>query len=131
MVCVTAQVDRTRSREHLCHRPPRPARPDHASAPGPWPGSPPRRPSRSRIEFLRGSAWGQWEGALAMANLKTQKLVLLRLSADGRSVRDASVLLEGEFGRLRSLAPEPDGSLLMTTSDADGRDQVIRVSPAR
>lgn len=83
------------------------------------------------IEFLRGSAWGQWEGALAMANLKTQKLVLLRLSADGRSVRDAAVLLEGEFGRLRSLAPEPDGSLLMTTSDADGRDQVIRVSPAR
>ncbi|MFN3338681.1 MAG: PQQ-dependent sugar dehydrogenase [Dietzia sp.] len=83
------------------------------------------------IEFLRGEAWGEWEGALAMANLKTQKLVLFRLAEDGRSVVDASVLLEGEFGRLRSLAPEPDGSLLMTTSDADGRDQVIRVSPAR
>ena len=43
---------------------------------------------------------------------------------------DASVLLEGEFGRLRSLAPEPDGSLLVTTSDGDGRDSVFRVSPA-
>ena len=66
-----------------------------------------------------------------MANLKTQKLVLLRLSADGRSVRDASVLLEGEFGRLRSLAPEPDGSLLVTTSNANNRDEVFRVSPAQ
>lgn len=81
------------------------------------------------IEFL-GPEWGEWEGALAMANLKTQKLVLLRLSEDGQSVVDASVLLEGEFGRLRSLAPEPDGSLLVTTSDADNRDQVFRVSPA-
>ena len=82
------------------------------------------------IEFLRGEQWGEWEGALAMANLKTEKLVLLRLSEDGRSVVDAAVLLEGEFGRLRSLAPEPDGSLLVTTSDADGRDSVFRVSPA-
>ncbi|GLB63199.1 glucose dehydrogenase [Dietzia sp. NCCP-2495] len=81
------------------------------------------------IEFL-GPEWGEWEGALAMANLKTQKLVLLRLGEDGRSVVDGSVLLEGEFGRLRSLAPEPDGSLLVTTSDADNRDQVFRVSPA-
>lgn len=81
------------------------------------------------IEFLRGEEWGEWEGALAMANLKTQKLVLLRLSEDGNSVRDAAVLLEGEFGRLRSLTPEADGSLLVTTSDADNQDQVLRVSP--
>jgi glucose/arabinose dehydrogenase len=82
------------------------------------------------IEFLQGSGWGEWEGALAMANLKTQKLVLLRLSDDGRSVEDAAVLLEGEFGRLRSLMSEPDGSLLVTTSDADNQDEVFRVSPA-
>ncbi|MBB1017779.1 PQQ-dependent sugar dehydrogenase [Dietzia sp. DQ11-71] len=84
----------------------------------------------SDIEFLRGSEWGEWEGALAMANLRSQKLVLLRLSEDGRSVVDSAVLLEGEFGRLRSLAPEPDGSLLVTTSDADNRDAVFRISPA-
>ena len=65
-----------------------------------------------------------------MANLRSQKLVLLRLSEDGRSVVDSAVLLEGEFGRLRSLAPEPDGSLLVTTSDADNRDAVFRISPA-
>ena len=83
------------------------------------------------IEFLRGEAWGEWEGALAMANLKTEKLVLLRLDEeDGRTVRDAAVLLEGDFGRLRSLTPEADGSLLVTTSDADNRDSVFRVSPA-
>lgn len=84
----------------------------------------------SDIEFLRGSEWGEWEGALAMANLRSQKLVLLRLSEDGRSVVDSAVLFEGEFGRLRSLAPEPDGSLLVTTSDADNRDSVFRISPA-
>lgn len=82
------------------------------------------------IEFLQGERWGEWEGALAMANLKTQKLVLLRLGEDGRSVVDAAVLLEGELGRLRSLTSEPDGSLLVTTSDADSQDSVVRVRPA-
>lgn len=91
-------------------------------------GRPPLAPAD--IEFLRGSAWGEWEGALAMANLREQKMVLFRLSEDGRSIVDASVILEGDFGRLRSLTPEPDGSLLVTTSNANNRDVVFRVSPA-
>ena len=66
-----------------------------------------------------------------MANLREQKLVLFRLSSDGRSIVDASVPLEGAFGRLRSLTPEPDGSLLVTTSNANNRDEVFRVSPAQ
>ena len=80
--------------------------------------------------FLDHPSWGAWNGALAVAMLKTRQVLLFRLSDDGRSVVDTAVLLRGEHGRLRSITPTPDGSLLVTTSNGNGRDEVIRVRPA-
>ncbi|MDV3207875.1 MAG: PQQ-dependent sugar dehydrogenase, partial [Rhodococcus ruber] len=57
-----------------------------------------------------------------------EKLLLLRLSEDGRSVTESTDLLEGEYGRLRSLTPLPDGSLLVTT-DNGSDDRVLRIAP--
>ncbi|MDX5311310.1 MAG: PQQ-dependent sugar dehydrogenase, partial [Rhodococcus sp. (in: high G+C Gram-positive bacteria)] len=51
-----------------------------------------------------------------------------RLSEDGRSVTESTDLLEGEYGRLRSLTPLPDGSLLVTT-DNGSDDRVLRIAP--
>lgn len=84
----------------------------------------------SGIAFLDDPAWGEWNGALAVAMLKTQKIVLLRLSDDARSVTDTAVILEGAHGRLRSITAGPGGSLLVTTSNGNGRDEVLRVRPA-
>lgn len=82
------------------------------------------------IAFLDDPAWGEWDGALAVAMLKTSQIVLLKLDEDGRSVTDSATILRGEHGRLRSITPEPGGSLLVTTSNGSGEDEVLRVSAA-
>ncbi|MBW4813097.1 PQQ-dependent sugar dehydrogenase [Rhodococcus qingshengii] len=78
--------------------------------------------------FTGGAAWGAWDGALVMGGLKSKELIFLRLSADGRSVDAQTFGLENQFGRLRSVTPTPDGSLLVTTDNGAG-DKVLRVTP--
>jgi aldose sugar dehydrogenase len=80
--------------------------------------------------FIDGDAWGDWNGALAVGVLKGQELLLLRLSDDGDSVADevSPTELDGTVGRIRSVAAQPDGSLLLTT-DNGSDDKVLRVSP--
>ncbi len=78
--------------------------------------------------FTGGAAWGAWDGALVMGGLKSKELIFLRLNADGRSVDAQTFGLENQFGRLRSVTPTPDGSLLVTTDNGAG-DKVLRVTP--
>lgn len=54
----------------------------------------------------------------------------MHLSADGRSVTDTATILRGEHGRIRSLTAEPGGTLLATTSNGGGDDEVLRIGPA-
>lgn len=82
------------------------------------------------IAFLDDPAWGEWNGAAAVAMLKTSQIVLMKLSDDGRSVVHTAAILRGEHGRLRSITAEPGGSLLVTTSNGGGKDEVLRVRPA-
>ncbi|WP_291081837.1 PQQ-dependent sugar dehydrogenase [Dietzia sp. UBA5065] len=79
--------------------------------------------------FLDDPAWGDWNGALAVAMLKTEQIVLMRLSPDGVTVTDQATLLREVHGRMRSITAEPGGSLLVTTSNGGGADQVLRVRP--
>lgn len=82
------------------------------------------------MTFLDGPAWGEWNGAIAVAMLKTSQIVLMKLSPDGNSVTEMATLLRDVHGRMRSITPEPDGSLLVTTSNGGGADEVLRVRPA-
>ncbi len=81
--------------------------------------------------FVRGAGWRAWDGSLAVAALKAQRLVLLRIADDGRSVTaDATPPeLDRSHGRLRSVTPLPDGSLLLTTDNGTD-DAILRVRPA-
>ncbi|MGW6694169.1 PQQ-dependent sugar dehydrogenase [Rhodococcus sp. NPDC054953] len=79
--------------------------------------------------FLDGPAWGDWSGALVVTSQQGEKLVLLRLSEDGRTVTDETALLDGQFGRLRSALLAPDGALLVTT-DNGSDDRILRITPA-
>lgn len=78
--------------------------------------------------FVTGSGWGSWNGALVMAALKTKQLVFLRLADDGQSATAQTFGLQDQYGRLRSVTPLSDGSLLVTT-DSSGTGQVLRVTP--
>ena len=78
--------------------------------------------------FVSGSGWGPWNGAFVMGGLKTKQLIFLRLAADGQSVTAQTFGLQDQYGRLRSVTPTPDGSLLVTTDNGD-TDQVLRVTP--
>lgn len=81
------------------------------------------------ITFLDDPAWGEWNGALAVAMLKTKQIALMKLSQDGTEVTEISSIIPGEVGRIRSLTPEPGGTLLATTSNGAGKDKVVRIRP--
>jgi glucose/arabinose dehydrogenase len=73
------------------------------------------------------------DGDFWFANLRGEHLRRLRLEGD-RVVSD-EVLLEGEYGRLRTVVEGPDGALYVLTSNRDGRgspedadDRVLRVT---
>lgn len=79
--------------------------------------------SCSGLAFHAGSLW--------IACLRGQRLY--QIDTDGSSPVQ---LLTGEYGRLRHVAPAPDGSLWVLTSNRDGRgspgrddDQILRVVP--
>ncbi|AII10746.1 PQQ-dependent sugar dehydrogenase [Rhodococcus opacus] len=82
--------------------------------------------------FVTGPGWGHWDGALAVGVQKGRKVLFLRLDPAGAQVvaETAPPALAGEYGRIRTVAGQPDGSLLVTTDNGDGDDQVLRVTPA-
>ncbi|MGC5585281.1 PQQ-dependent sugar dehydrogenase [Ornithinimicrobium sp. W1665] len=82
----------------------------------------------SGAAFLEGDAWGAWEGALAVAELKGSGMTVLTL--DGQDVVDEARVpgLEGTYGRLRTAVLDEEGALWVTTSNG-GDDAVLRVTP--
>jgi glucose/arabinose dehydrogenase len=79
------------------------------------------------IAFLPDTGWGPYSGGLVLTALKGKRLVFLKLSDDGRRVVSKTEALEQKHGRLRGAAVAPDGSLVLTTSDGDGSDRILRV----
>jgi glucose/arabinose dehydrogenase len=79
--------------------------------------------------FLSGGQWGDLDGTLAVAALRGQKLLLMRLGPDG-AVAQVSVPapLDDTYGRLRGVRVSPDGALFVTTSNGDD-DSVLRIDP--
>lgn len=83
----------------------------------------------SGITFLDDPAWGEWNGALAVAMLKTKQIALITLSEDGTEFNEVSAIIPGEIGRIRSLTREAGGTLLATTSNGGGQDMIVRIRP--
>ncbi|MPY93741.1 MAG: PQQ-dependent sugar dehydrogenase [Acidimicrobiia bacterium] len=92
--------------------------------------------SPSGAAILSASALPGWDGDLFVAGLRGARLWRVDLAPDG-SVAGQEPLLVGEYGRLRTVAQAPDGSLWVTTSNRDGRgdpaaddDRILRLAPA-
>ena len=77
--------------------------------------------------FIEGSAWGTWDGVLAVATLKASHLHVYEVDPEG------ALTSRGRFiqdqGRLRTPRQGPDGLLYITTDRRDDGDRVLRVTP--
>ena len=78
-----------------------------------------------------GSAWS---GDYLFANLLGEQLRRLRF--EGSRITADEPLLDGEFGRLRTVVEGPDGAIYVLTSNRDGRgdpagddDRILRITP--
>ena len=84
----------------------------------------------SGASFVSGKRWGWYDGTLAVAALKSSKVLFLKLDADGKLVGvKIPPALKG-YGRLRAITALGNGSLLITTDNGNNRDVVLRVRPA-
>lgn len=75
-----------------------------------------------------------YNGSIFFGGLRGQSLYEARL--EGTTVMDVVRHFYNDFGRIRTVARGPDGSIYMTTSNTDGRgeprdgdDKVIRINP--
>ncbi|MCU0263343.1 MAG: PQQ-dependent sugar dehydrogenase [Candidatus Nanopelagicales bacterium] len=76
-------------------------------------------------EFITGATWGSWVGALAVAVLKDEELMVVSLAGD-EAIGTASYL-SGDLGRLRTVRNAPDGSLWLTVDSSPG--ELVRIIP--
>jgi aldose sugar dehydrogenase len=85
----------------------------------------------SGASFVKGAAWGWYNGTLAVAALKDSKVVFLKFDAKGRYLSSRIPgALNGDYGRLRAVTSLPNGDLLITTDNGGNDDVVLRVRPA-
>ena len=85
----------------------------------------------SGATFLTDPRWGAWRGSLAVAELKGQGVLLMRMHptpGPSRVVATTTLPQVEGLGRIRTLVQGPDGALWLTTSNGTG-DRIIRVAP--
>lgn len=87
----------------------------------------------SGISFIRGDLFKQFRGDLLVACLRGEKLLRIRF-VDERKAYIAEELLVGRLGRLRDVVMDEDGSIVIATSNRDGRgspsqddDRIIKI----
>lgn len=80
--------------------------------------------------FVRGKQWGALNGTLAVAALKSERVLFLGYSLGGKLVSRRAPAALRRYGRLRSISLADNGDLLITT-DTDAGGSVLRVSPGR
>jgi aldose sugar dehydrogenase len=79
------------------------------------------------IERLRDPVWGEWRNAFVVAFDGAQRLDLVKLAADGRTLNATPVLEKLGVG-FKAVAQGPDGLYVMT-SGKPGGDEIWRLTP--
>ena len=84
----------------------------------------------SGATFLSGSKWGGWDGALAIAVLKDQRLRVMYIDgATGNAITDNFTAITDQ-GRLRSAVQGPDGNLYIATDTDTPNGRILKVVPS-
>ena len=81
----------------------------------------------SGAAFTTGSRWGAYAGALAVAALAGERLLLIRFDDQLQQVDVTTPEALQGFGRLRSVTSLTNGDLLVTTANGSD-DKILRVS---
>jgi glucose/arabinose dehydrogenase len=96
----------------------------------------PAEASWSGLAFV--PATGPWGDSLLVASLRGQRLWRFELDGTGERIVGEEALFADEFGRLRQVAPLPDGTYWVLTSNRDGRgrptagdDRILVLRPPR
>lgn len=78
----------------------------------------------SDMMFYTADTFPQWKGSLFFVTLKTGRLY--RLEVSGQSVTKQEILINNsQYGRLRDIAPGPDGRIYISTDDG----KILRIVP--
>jgi len=78
--------------------------------------------------FVNGTAWRDWNGALAVALLSGRRLEILRLNGAGTSATNTRIL-DTLNERLRHVETGRDGALWVLTDGKNGGDEIWRLVP--
>jgi glucose/arabinose dehydrogenase len=81
----------------------------------------------SGADFVEGSQWGNWNGALTVATLAGRHLHVYFVDSEGNVTSDEHVI--DDQGRLRTPRLGPDGLLYVTDDGGGGDGRVLRVTP--
>ncbi len=81
--------------------------------------------------WVTGRKWGALDGTLAVAALKTQKVLFMSFSKSGKLQRVRVPRELRRYGRLRSISRAGNGDLLITTDTDNRGGAVLRVRPRR
>lgn len=83
-------------------------------------------------------AIAELNNSILMTTLKTGILMQIKLSEDGLSVIQEKNIVQGEYGRLRSVCVNPEGKIFIGTSNRDGRgtpdandDKIIEITSVK
>jgi len=82
--------------------------------------------------WVRGKKWGAYEGTLAVAALKGQRVNFMSFNSAGTFTGMRTPAALRKYGRLRSITRLPNDNLMVTTSNSTGGrrvDSVLRVEP--
>ncbi len=83
----------------------------------------------SGASFVYGKQWGRFRGALAVAALKTERVVFLRFDSTGRNPRAFTPQALKRYGRLRTVTQLRNGNLLVATDGVEGQGKILLVNP--
>jgi glucose/arabinose dehydrogenase len=82
-------------------------------------------------DFVYGPGLGAYDGTLAVAALKGERVVFLTLAKSGKLRRVHVPDTLRRFGRIRTVVDGPGSSFFVTTDNGGGRDAILRVRPRR
>lgn len=81
----------------------------------------------SGAAWVSGAQWGEYNGTLAVATLKANKVIFMKFDKAGKLLWTRTPAALQSSGRLRSVTNASNGDLLITTSNGDNNDVVLRV----